>query len=66
MAPDLNTGITFESFNDSGKHPCLINKLKNIDRGKETTSEAIFKKKEDMPSGLKDEIFFKEIFLFIS
>ena len=42
LAPDLNIGITFESFNDSGKHPCAINKLRNIDRGKETTSEAIF------------------------
>ena len=44
LAPDLNIGITFESFNDSGKHPCSINRLKNIDRGKET-SESIFKKK---------------------
>ena len=67
MAPDLNIGITFESFNDSGKHPCSINKLKNIDRGKETTSEVIFKKKEDMPSGPKEELFFeKEIVLLIS
>ena len=24
LAPDLNRGVTFESFNDSGKHPCLI------------------------------------------
>ena len=45
LAPDLNTRIDFESFNDSRKHPCSINKLKNFDRGKETTTEAIFKKK---------------------
>ena len=45
LAPDLIIGITFEIFSNSGKHPCSLNRLENIDRGKETTSEAIFKKR---------------------
>ena len=61
FAPPLNIiRITFKSFNNSGKHPCsIINKLKNIDRSKKTTPEAIFKK-EDISSGPKNELFFNE------
>ena len=67
LSPDLNIGITFKSFNNSRKHPCSINKLKNNNRGRETTPKAIFKKEEDMPSGQKNELFFnKEIILLIS
>ena len=46
LAPNLNIGITFESFNDSEKHPRLIDKSKNVDRGKKT-SEATFTKKHN-------------------
>ena len=67
LAPDLNVGITFESFYDSGKHPCSINKLKYIDRDGETIPEAIFKKEENTQSSQKNELFFNEkIILLIS
>ena len=67
MAPDLDMEIAFESFNNSGKHSYSTSNLKNIDRGGETTSEAIFRKEEDMPLGPKNRQFFnEEIILLIS